>query len=307
MPPVESGLRISVVIPAYRAWTTLPAVLAALRPQIEGRNREAIIVDSSGDGRAANLARATPWARVIALPERALPGAARNVAYPEARGELIAFTDADAVPDQHWLDELDRALGADVDAVAGAILNGTPRSAVGTAGYLLEFVDCLPSRRGRLLHAATCNLLIRRGALDVGGGFRTDLWPGEDTILTFALGATGRLAFAREAKVRHLNRTGMRAFVQHQRRLGRAFAEICASVDFPRTWFTRRWLTPIAPAIRLLSVGSRVRRDLRHTVAAVLVSPLLVLGAVAWVAGLAEGRRTVASRRASRAQVNEET
>ena len=51
----------------------------------------------------------------------------------------------------------------------------------------------------------------------------------------------------------------------------------------------------------------RVRRDLRHTVAAVLVSPLLVLGAVAWVAGLAEGRRTVASRRASRAQVNEET
>src|SRR5207253_1661749 len=84
-----------VVIPAYRAWTTLPTVLAALRPQIEGRNREAIIVDSSGDGRAADLARATPWARVIALPERALPGAARNVAYPEARGELIAFTDAD--------------------------------------------------------------------------------------------------------------------------------------------------------------------------------------------------------------------
>src|SRR5207237_4876099 len=73
--------------------------------------------------------------------------------------------------------------------------------------------------------------------------------------------------------------------------------------DFPRTWFTRRSLTPIAPAIRLLGVGSRVRRDLRNTVAAVLVSPLLVLGAVAWVAGLAEGRRTVTSR----AEMNEET
>jgi len=99
--------------------------------------------------------------------------------------------------------------------------------------------------------------------------------------------------------VSHLNRTGIHAFLRHQQRLGRAFAEVCACVDFPRRWFTHPWLTPIAPGIRLLSVGTRVRHDLRQAVAALLLSPLLVLGAVAWVAGLAEGRRVVNSRRAA--------
>jgi glycosyltransferase involved in cell wall biosynthesis len=295
--PVEPCPRISVVIPAYRAWGTLPDVLSALRPQIEGRNREAIVVESSGDGRAAELARDAPWARVIVLPARALPGAARNTACLLARGELIAFTDADSVPVPGWLDELDGALGPGVDAVAGAVLNGTPRNPVGTAGYLLEFVEWIPGRRGPPLHAATCSLLVRRDALEASGGFRTDVWPGEDTILTFAFGASGRLAFAPAARVRHLNRTGLRAFLRHQRLLGAAFAEVCASVDFPRGRLVHPGLTLIVPGLRLFGLDFRLRHHPRQAAAAAALSPLLALGAVAWAVGLAEGRRSVRSRR----------
>jgi len=292
---VESSPRISVVIPAYDAWATLPLVLSALRPQIEGRNREAIVVDSTGDGRAAELARDAPWARVITLAGRALPGTARNAACKVARGELIAFTDADAVPEPDWLDELERAFGVDADAVAGAVLNGTPRNPVGTAGYLLEFPDWIPERRGPLLHGATCNLLVRRDALDETGGFRTDVWPGEDTILTFAFGTRGQLAFAPAARVRHLNRTGLRAFLGHQRRLGVAFAEVCASVDWPRRRLMHPWLTPLAPALRLAGIGRRLRRQRSQAAVAAALSPLLALGALFWVAGLAEGRKSVSS------------
>ena len=128
----ERGTRISVVIPAYRAWNTLPRVLDALGPQIVGTSRQAILVDSSGGAPVADLERRWPWLDVIALPERVRPGRARNVALQQARGELIAFVDADAIPADNWLDELERALVPGIDAVAGAVVNGTPRSAVGT-------------------------------------------------------------------------------------------------------------------------------------------------------------------------------
>ena len=83
----------------------------------------------------------------------------------------------------------------DVDGVAGAVLNGAPQSMIGTPDYLLEFSDWLPRRRLRVLHGATCNLLLRRELLD-GEGFPEDVWPGEDTIVTFRVGVEGRLAFA---------------------------------------------------------------------------------------------------------------
>ena len=55
-------------------------------------------------------------------------GTRRNLAARDARGELLAFTDADAVVEPGWLDELERALTDDVDGVAGA-MSTAPRKA----------------------------------------------------------------------------------------------------------------------------------------------------------------------------------
>ena len=44
---------------------------------------------------------------------------------------------------------------------ASTRLRGAPQSMIGTADYLLEFSDWLPQRRLRVLHGATCNLLLR--------------------------------------------------------------------------------------------------------------------------------------------------
>jgi glycosyltransferase involved in cell wall biosynthesis len=280
---------ISVVIPAYKAWGTLPTVLDALAPQIQDRDREVVVVDSSGDGAEERLRR-WPWARVVALPERTLPGRARNLALDVARGERLAFLDADAVPAPDWLDSLESALTPEVDAVAGAVLNGTPESPVGTAGYLLEFADWLPGRRGRLIHAATCNLLVRRDVLARTGGFAEDVWPGEDTLLTFGLGRAGRLAFAPGARVRHLNRTGFRDYLGHQRRLGAAFAYVCARVDFPHRALGRPRAAPLAGAFRLGALAYRLAPHPREAALALAFLPLLAAGIAAWALGLAKAR-----------------
>jgi len=85
-------------------------VLEELASQMQRPDREAIVVASSADGRDEELAERFPWATVVGLPERLLPGRARNQGTALATGDLVAFIDSDAIPSEHWLDELERSL-----------------------------------------------------------------------------------------------------------------------------------------------------------------------------------------------------
>jgi GT2 family glycosyltransferase len=291
----ELPVRTTVVVPAYRAWRTLPRALEALRTEVDRPDRELILVESSGRLPADELERRWPWATVIALPTRTLPGSARNLAVARARGELIAFTDADAVPEPGWLDELERQLRPGIDVVAGGIVNGTPESAIGTSGFLLEFADWLPERDGSPRHGATCNLLVRREALERNGGFPSDLWPGEDTVFTFRLGEQGRLTFAPAARVRHLNRTGLADYLRHQARLGLSFSEVCRRTEFPNRQYARLPLAPLTGVVRVFRLWRRLARWRQLPKTSGLL-PLVLAGATAWAAGLTAGGVRVALR-----------
>lgn len=288
---MSRGAELSVIIPAYRSHATLARVLAALRPQL-GTRAEVVVVESSGAEHAAALQASQPWVRVVGADERLLPGKARNLGVRSAEGSLLAFIDADAVPGPAWLASLRAGLdrGTAV-AAAGAIRNGTPRDAIGTASYLLEFSEWTPGRRGRPLHGATCNMLVRREAFERAGGFDEDVWPGEDTIMTFPWGHENRLAFVPDAPVWHLNRTRLDDLVRHQFRLGQSFAVVCDRVDFPHGRFSRWPLLVSAPALRLAALGLRLAGQPRLMRAAALVSPLLVVGMGIWASGVAAARR----------------
>lgn len=282
--------RMSVIIPVYRSDATLPRVLAALRPQI-GHGTEVLVIDSSGLEHAARLERDQPWLQVIAFPDRMLPGKARNVGARAARGTLLAFLDADAIPGAGWLTQLQAGLNVGTDAaVAGAVHNGTPNDAVGTTSYLLEFSELTPGRRGPPLHGATCNLLVDRAAFEAAGGFCEEVWPGEDTILTVPWCRSNRLRFAPDAAVWHLNRTSLRDLINHQYRLGRSFAAVCDRVDYPYGRFSHWPLLTLAPMLRLAALWWRLwsQPALRRQTAR--MSPLLGLGLAAWTAGVAAER-----------------
>jgi GT2 family glycosyltransferase len=285
----DGTLRTTVVIPAYRAESTLPAVLDALAPQL-GPDREALLVDSGTENRSSQLDGRWPWLRVIAIPHRAFPGKARNVGAAEARGEFLAFLDADTVPCADWLDRLEEALTGDVDAVAGAILNGTLHSRIGTAQYLLEFSEGLPRRPRQLRFAGSGNLLVRREWFQAVGGFRDTLRAGEDTVFTFPLASQRRLAFAADATVRHLNRTELAPFLANQRVQGAAFVAICRLVPYPHRWVVRGPALLLAGPLRLMALARCLlynRSQFKH---ALLVLPELLLGTAAWTAGAFEAR-----------------
>jgi glycosyltransferase involved in cell wall biosynthesis len=286
-PPV----RTSVVIPAYRAAPTLGRVLDALAPQL-GAERDAVVVISDPADEEARLPLDRwPGVRVLEVPEQAFPGRARNLGAFHCDGELLAFLDADCVPDPEWLDRLEAALEPGFEAVAGAIINGTARSRTGTAEYLLECSEVFARHPRPRRHACGANLLVRRERFIAAGGFREDLRTGEDTVLTFPIAAAGSLAFAADARVAHLNRTRMRPFLINQRRQGVGFGAICRLHPYPNRWVSRGPAVVLAGILRLVALARCLAWNPELIPHAARAAPHLLLGTAAWNVGLVQTRR----------------
>ena len=92
MATTDSGVRISVVIPAYNAARFLPRCLASVFAQTL-KPDEVIVVDDGSTDDTAALAAAL-GARVISRPNGGL-SAARNTGIQNASSEWIALLDAD--------------------------------------------------------------------------------------------------------------------------------------------------------------------------------------------------------------------
>jgi glycosyltransferase involved in cell wall biosynthesis len=278
-----SAIRTTVVIPAYRAWDTLPGVLSALAPQIRA-GREAILV-YSGDAPDGEFAQCWPWLRIVGTGARLLPGKARNLGAAHARGELLAFLDADTVPASDWLDRLQEGLVAGLDAMVGALLNGTPDSRIGTAEYLLTCSETFAGRARPLRHGPGANLLIRRKAFEAAGGFNEQLPAGEDTVLTFPIASLHGLGFAPGATATHRNRTRLVPFLANQRRQGAAYAAICATLPYPNGWVCHGLGLLVAGPLRLLALANVVLHNRSQARPALACLPQLLVGTAAWVLG----------------------
>jgi hypothetical protein len=111
--------RISVVMPVLNGMTVLPRSVAALEASdLPRHDWELLLVDDSSTDGTAEWA-ATRADRVIAVEGGPRgPGFARNVAAKEARGDLLAFVDADVCVHP---DALERLVNAFVDERVGAV------------------------------------------------------------------------------------------------------------------------------------------------------------------------------------------
>ena len=97
--------RVSVVIPVRNRAPGLRQCLAALEGQSFPRAEfEIIVVDNGSTDDLEGARRLFPAVRWL---QEVAPGsyAARNGGLRQAAGEIIAFTDADCVPDAGWLRE----------------------------------------------------------------------------------------------------------------------------------------------------------------------------------------------------------
>ena len=218
----------SVVVLSYNSRERIDTALRSLRAQRFDQPFEVIVVDSGEDGSADYVRAAYPEVRVVRSGTRLWPGAARNRGLREARGACVAFLSDDSAARPDWLRRRVELHRRGFDLVGGAVVNGTARSPVGTAGYLLEYSAVLPSERILSEQIPPHSLSYSLAGLAQGGEFPEDTRTGEDTIFNERLLRAGRtLALDPDIQIAHGNPTRLRAYFRHHYLHGRGLMQ-CA-------------------------------------------------------------------------------
>jgi glycosyltransferase involved in cell wall biosynthesis len=281
--------RLSIIIPAYRSERTIEASLRSFLAQ--SYPADIVVVDSSPDDRTADIAARFPEVRLIRPRARLLPHAARNEGARETTGELLLFTDPDIYAEGRAVE----ALVAAWERHGGAIVAPLASHGAGWLErglHLTKFDLWLAGSPARELELGpSSGLLCTREAFERVGGFRGDLMIG-DTVFSWALRATGVSMWLEPAAVfRHDHVQGWRDFVRERFARGREFAGLRRAPDEPM----RRKAYDVAMSVALARPARVVWRAMSNARRAgqlrdaVVTSPVVVSGTLAWFAGEVAG------------------
>lgn len=280
-PPLEKKPLVSVVIACPNDSWMLRQCLAALEKQTY-RDFEVIVLPDELPGQnpdirtgepsnsqlsTSNLQLQTYNFKLSTIPTgKVRPAEKRNKGIAEAKGELVAFIDDDAYPDPHWIEFAVKYFAIDdVGAVGGPgvtppddgfmarmggrvyanpLVSGNYRYRY-VGGRTLRQIDDYPS----------CNLFVRTSLLRSFNGYRTDFWPGEDTLLCRDILAAGkRIVYDPWTTVFHHRRA---LFGAHLRQLGRyAFHRGYFCKRFPENSLHFSYFVPTLFVVYLVALGA---------------------------------------------------
>ncbi len=225
----EAWPSVTVVVPVHGDRGELRLTTAALAAQDYPGSVQVVVVDN-GDNRDLDSSLSTlPGADVV---REQTPGsyAARNAALATARGEVLAFTDGDCLPDPGWLRAGVSALRAhEGPCFVGGAVELFARDQ--TRPSLAEMWDSLNFLRQEAYvreqgWAATANMMTLRSTFDVVGSFDARLRSGGDREWGERAVRTGVAAvYCPEAVVRHPARAQMSELHRKARRVSQGDVE----------------------------------------------------------------------------------
>jgi glycosyltransferase involved in cell wall biosynthesis len=238
--------RISVVIPAFNAAPFIGDTLASVLGQTITELEVIVVDDGSTDGTRQRIDGADDRVRLL-HQDRGGAARARNLGVGQARGEWIAFLDADDL----WTpDKLERQL--DLAAETGSAFVFADRINIGERGPLPELQSTIqPLRDGDIYEVllrgnfiTTSSVVLRREVFERVGGFCEDpiLPPAEDWDLWLRVAHDHRAAACRLPVVKYRHHiTGASRNVDRMNRARRSVVERGLSLPRGRT---------LAPAVQ---------------------------------------------------------
>ena len=198
-------MTISVIVCAYNEAASVAACLHSLLSQTRPPD-EVIVVNNASSDDTGELARAIPGVRVIDEPKKGLV-VARETGRLAARGEILAYLDADCRAPLQWLERMEQRFERapavvavtgpyrfyDWDLLGRLLIRGYDLLVAPPTHLLVHY----GLGAGAILYGG--NFAVRREALTRIGGFdKTIEFHGEDTNLGRRLTPLGTVAIARE-------------------------------------------------------------------------------------------------------------
>jgi len=223
---------ISVIVPAHNAAATLDAQLRCLAAQDYAASWEVVVSDSGSTDETAAIARRwtdrLPALRVVDASSRPGACAARNIGAAAARGDFLAFCDADDEADEGWLTGL-AAAALDADMVGGVsdeeTLNAANREVYQppTWDQLEVWGEFKPFCQGG-------NCGIWTNVFESVGGWNEDYRRATDVELSWRVAFSGhRLRLAPAALTRYRHRSDDRELIRQFYGWGLADAQLYRS------------------------------------------------------------------------------
>ena len=311
-PPLDHDPLVSVVIACPNSSWMLDECLAALSRQTY-RNFEVIVLPDEGNGErgtengergTGNGERGTEINQLqtvnynlSTIPTgKVRPAEKRNIGIKAAKGEIVAFIDDDAYPDERWLEYAVKYFGEPTIGALGGPGVTPPGDGFWArcGGRVYENIFVSGNYRYRYLGGRvrkdiddypSCNLFVRKDVLEQIDGYRTDFWPGEDTLLCedIVRKAKKRIVYDPWTLVYHHRRP---LFAAHLRQLGRyGFHRGYFVKRFPATSCKLSYFIPTFFVMYLIALAAffLIRKSMGGgvlgPVAAVAASPLMFYAA----------------------------
>ena len=237
-PPMEGKPLVSVVIACPDGSWMLDECLDALERQTYREFEVVVLPDSD---MVPSRKRSYPLSVVSTGKVR--PAEKRNIGIAKSKGAVVAFIDDDAYPDSRWLENAVKYFAEPTIGALGGPGVTPPGDGfwASCGGRVYENIFVSGNYRYRYLGGRvrrdiddypSCNLFVRKEVLDSFGGYRTDFWPGEDTLLCedIVRKAKKRIVYDPWTLVYHHRRP---LFSAHLRQLGR--------YGFHRGYFVKRF------------------------------------------------------------------
>ena len=284
----SNSVQVSVIVPSWNSSKTIQRCLQALQDQTGDCPYEIIVVDSSTDGTSEMVARHFPTVRLLHFSDRCFPGDARNLGIAQARGQILAFTDADCIVERDWIVTLVEAHKNPSPNIGGSVDIGNPERPVTWAAYFCEFSQWIPQSESRhMVEIPTCNLSLKRWIFEQHGPFLAGTRC-SDTAFHWKLGQAGfPPLFVPAIRISHLNIDQLRRFLRHEFHLGWAFARI--RITERKLGLVKQYAlllgSPALPLLLFYRIARRVFRARTYRRQFLLFSPLVFLGVAAWSAG----------------------
>ena len=205
--PHRAAILVSFIIPALNEEQYVGCCLQSIQrldlPAGVG-GVEVIVVDNRSRDQTAKISRDHGAIVQDIAPGR--PSRARNAGVSGAKGDWLAFVDADCELDKNWLVVCSSHLANDANVMAVGATTRAPASAapwVERVWYELGHRPC-GKEVTQVRWLPTFNLLVRKAAFLTAGGFDERLTTCEDCDLGYRLAELGSLILDSRTRVAHL-------------------------------------------------------------------------------------------------------
>lgn len=276
---------VSVIIPVLNNASGIrSAVEAVCRQTYPADFVEIIVVDNGSDDNTPEAVSQLP-VRFLTEDTVKSPYAARNRALDVAKGEIIAFTDSDCVPEERWLENAVRQIQSENADMVGGLVTFEYSDRMTAAERYDSLINLEVRNNVKTRGAAkTSNLIVKKKLFDKIGYFLHNVRSGGDVEWTKRASQSGcKIVFGDDVVVKKKARTLM-PLLKKLYRIGKGQPAIWIKEGLSRGQIIRRVLydfRPVTPRFIRSLIEFREQKEIPNK--------LISLMGVGWLCRLANG------------------